>query len=553
MKKIRLLIPVASALLIVGCANGGGSSEVTSGGSNTSVSESTTSESTPSSEASSSIEIVNHPDTPSNYYQLNSTEYLAGSTHYDVRTSDGYVDMPSTGDQKLLVIPVEFTDAPASSLAGGAEQIRSYIHDTFFGETGTTSWYSLAEYYSVSSFNHLNFSGEVTNWWNCGLSKSEAAAGGTANVHNIVNSAVAWYKNVNGEESTKQYDTDGDGYVDAVYLIYSASIYGDATTSDDDFYWAYVTWTDNNPNVASPVPFNFMWASWQFMFEAEYKSSSGTWNYSSIASGTAKVDAHTFIHETGHLMGLEDYYTYDDPTVDYEALGGLDMMDYNIGDHNIWSKWILGWADPIVVTDSTSLTLEPSNLNGQFVLLAPSYKNQVYGEYILLEFYAPTILNEKDAVNRYAGYYPLNYSEYGVKIYHVDARIAEYSYSVSGNNVTFTLIDYVDAIGESNYYQGLAHYNTKSYSMNPAFKLISIMEPGDRGTLKTKIRQQGSSDRTLGYYNLASNSFLFQEGDTFGYDSFANYKLDSGDQLGFRFAITSLTEEGVNISFDKLA
>ena len=101
-----------------------------------------------------------------------------------------------------------------------------------------------------------------------------------------------------------------------------------------------------------------MWASQEFMFDAGYYDEEGNhsnWTTEQLASGNAKPDAHTFIHETGHMIGLDDYYSYDRGKGDYGGLGGLDMMDFNIGDHNGYSKWMLGWLHPQMVKNQVSL------------------------------------------------------------------------------------------------------------------------------------------------------------------------------------------------------
>ena len=49
-----------------------------------------------------------------------------------------------------------------------------------------------------------------------------------------------------------------------------------------------------------------------------------------------------------------DYYNYDagdeSSTTPYLAPAGcLDMMDFNIGDHMAYSKFLLGWIEPTVI------------------------------------------------------------------------------------------------------------------------------------------------------------------------------------------------------------
>ena len=45
-----------------------------------------------------------------------------------------------------------------------------------------------------------------------------------------------------------------------------------------------------------------------------------------------KLDTHTFVHESGHLLGLNDYYCYDTENT-WDPAGVLDMQSYNVGDH----------------------------------------------------------------------------------------------------------------------------------------------------------------------------------------------------------------------------
>ena len=70
------------------------------------------------------------------------------------------------------------------------------------------------------------------------------------------------------------------------------------------------------------------------------------------------VDAHTFIHETGHLLGLDDYYDYNDYRGAKGGLYGADMMDNNIGDHGSVNKLLLGWIEPTVVCGAGEINID---------------------------------------------------------------------------------------------------------------------------------------------------------------------------------------------------
>ena len=137
------------------------------------------------------------------------------------------------------------------------------------------------------------------------------------------------------------------------------------------------------------------------------------------ASGkNISLNAETIIHETGHILGLDDYYDYDDQKGPDGGLGGGDMMDYNIGDHNPFSKILMGWVTPYVVTKSTTINLDSFASTGECILLIDEYST-IYDEYYLLDYYTPNSLNKLEA-----GYNGL-FSISGIRIYHVDARITK--------------------------------------------------------------------------------------------------------------------------------
>jgi hypothetical protein len=148
------------------------------------------------------------------------------------------------------------------------------------------------------------------------------------------------------------------------------------------------------------------------------------------------VDAHTYIHESGHLMGLPDYYCYDtasNPTTGKRShpspLGGVAMMDENVSDHDIATKFALGWLHPYVVNGACDLTLRPSQTSGDCLLFpakGSTWNGSAFTEYLLLELYTPTGLNELDATTAYS-YHPQGYTLPGVRLLHVDARIVDWS------------------------------------------------------------------------------------------------------------------------------
>ena len=126
-------------------------------------------------------------------------------------------------------------------------------------------------------------------------------------------------------------------------------------------------------------------------------------------------------------MGLEDYYvaSQHEGEQNYGPMGAVDMMDFNITDHNAWSKFAYGWIKPYVVDDSCEITLKSSCRSGEAIILptSNSFNNSAFDEFIMMEYYTPDLLNYQDSFVGYPNS-PRGFTENGVRIYHVDARLA---------------------------------------------------------------------------------------------------------------------------------
>ena len=123
------------------------------------------------------------------------------------------------------------------------------------------------------------------------------------------------------------------------------------------------------------------------------------------------------MHETGHILGLPDYYDYDGSIGPKGGLGGWDMMDYNWGDHNAFSKYLLGWIDPVVISSGThQIILPPSGTTSSdnTVLIMPNAVPDSFGEFFLVQYREPGTGNDplKTGLNK------------AVWIWHVDSTLS---------------------------------------------------------------------------------------------------------------------------------
>lgn len=490
-RKTFFIIPIL-AMLLAGCGPVGDSSSVTD---STSI--------FPSDETSSSSDEEEHDS----FYRAPDQEI----TYHDVSRAGEMDSIPAIGDVDLLVIPVIIDGYESTATS----KTRSDIQKAMFGEAEDTSWESVASFYQKSSYGKLNLSGIVTNWFDSGYSSSDMLSLEKKDIDSVsilMEDAIDWVRDTQPQIDLKDFDNDSDGHIDAVWMIYSAP------SNLNDVFWAYVYWNyrnQNNKSIANPTPFAYGWASYDFMYEG---------------NGSSGIDGHTYIHETGHLLGLDDYYDYDGDT---SPMGGIDMMDYNIIDHNGFSKFALGWTNPYVVTGDADIEISPASSTGDSVLLSADWNGNPFDEYILIELYTPDGLNEKDSKSAYPGNNMRGFTVPGVRMYHIDARLFDRRART-----------YVDNLDVSNAYIGASNSESWSFlaSNQAKFKLLSLVD----------------ANKNVKYlsnpYAVATNKTLFSEGKTFTFQDYKTafplgngLKMNDGTTFPFSIEFSQVNSESAKI------
>jgi M6 family metalloprotease-like protein len=313
--------------------------------------------------------------------------------------------MPTTGNVKVFALLVDFQDWPSFSTP-------SEIDSALFGDGGAIPgnqfpYESLTSYYERSSYNLLHLSGMTIGWYHAPYNRSavvESAAGREA----VIKEAIAAF---DGSVDFSQFDNDGDGTIEYFIVVWTGPDTGWAT-----FWWGYRTsWTDSGYSVDGKSLAKYSW-----QWEGDGPNHFGPYN------------PHVVIHETGHGLGLPDFYDYDDTVGPDGGVGGLDMMDANWGDHNSFSKWVLEWLTPTVVaTGSQTLTLNPSGTSPEAVVVMPgAVSSDAFREF----FVAQNRCRVADDPAPVAGG-PTAYPTDGMLVWHVDARLngagTDYAYDNS--------------------------------------------------------------------------------------------------------------------------
>ncbi len=411
----------------------------------------------------------------------------------DVTDQGYYLDgCPTTGSPAVLVIPVQFSDSMAED--------KGYTTDALvdaFSKGGETDYYSVYDYYYISSYGQLTLDITVLDYWFTPKYDSEYYYEATYYYYDseveigdqlVLDEALAYLA---GIMDLSKFDSDNNGIIDSVVLINTLDI------GEENFYWAYRYWNIYTDDEGYYYEYDgvsandYMWASYQFLYEGY--DAEGNFD----VSDSSVRNTYTYIHEFGHILGLDDYY---DTAYVNDPLGGCDMMDAMTGDHNAFSKFNLGWitTSRLVTTDtSVTLTLEDFSKNGDTIILANNWDEQLgaYQEYYVLVYYTNNGLNAGDEY----GYFARD----GIVVYHVNASLCVEDYS-----------------GET-YYD---IYNTNT----------DVSDPYGYGTENNLIEIVKSGEDTFTY--IVGSTFVGEY-------------LDGGDKLGYTFTIDSITSESATITF----
>ena len=225
--------------------------------------------------------------------------------------------MATVGAGHVLALRVSFPDhsfADDDTLEALDELING-------GGMSAFPYESLHAYYERASYGALDISGTAVDY--------QAKHERSYYQHDINLLFVEALDALDETLDLSQFDGNGDGYIDCVYLHFAGPDAGWGST------WWSQEWTV--PQQAPPEVYERSWDGKRL------------WNACLLADNcAADMAASTLIHETGHVLGLPDLYSYRRSTIGLSGRSGcltFDLMDNNAGDTNAFFKWMLGWVD----------------------------------------------------------------------------------------------------------------------------------------------------------------------------------------------------------------
>jgi M6 family metalloprotease-like protein len=307
--------------------------------------------------------------------------------------ADWAYGLPAHGTPKFPVFLVDFSDYPHY-----ANQTIAEVASGFNGP-GYSSKYpysSLRGYYYNSSNYHLTTTGYVYGWYRAAHPRSYY----TSNPSLLVKEVTTAY---NPAINFSQFDSNGDGYLDAVFIKWTGPNTGWGST-----WWAWQGGSFDSTYVLDGKKLHKWVWSWY-----------GGWGTNVNHQYYPRVD----IHESGHLLGLPDLYDYTGTTYPKGGVGGFDMMDANYGDHNAWSKFMLGWTTGALVQTPAEAGNFTMTAGGSPFFVGP-WRWGSMGENYVVQY-----------VKGGVGNYPAGYPN-GVQIWHVDSSL-----NVAGTSYNFSNSD----------------------------------------------------------------------------------------------------------------
>ena len=175
-----------------------------------------------------------------------------------------------------------------------------------------------------------------------------------------------------------QYDTDGDGNIDNVFVYYAG--HNEAEGGGKNTVWPHRSIINSGEKVSGKRIYDYACTS-------ELRGS----------SGNSMCGIGTFCHEFSHVLGLPDYYDTD-PDDEQYTIGTWDLMcsgNYNGNgktppSYTAGERFQLGWAKPIQLKDAGMHTLPPVESSNTIYLISEGDHNLSFdeadpSEYWLLE------------------------------------------------------------------------------------------------------------------------------------------------------------------------
>jgi len=247
-----------------------------------------------------------------------------------------------------------------------------------------------------------------------------------------------------------QFDTDGDGIVDNVFIYYAG--HNEAEGGPEDSVWPH-RWELEKRLIIDGVQIK------GYACSSELRGSRGA-----IMCGIG-----TFAHEFGHVYGLVDYYATEGG--EHHTLSKWSIMDegayLNEGrtppTYSAYDRFYLGWLTPTILKSSRSVSLPDLKSSNKAYLISPTKLHNLEGnnpnpkEFFLLE-------------NRQKTGWDAFLPNSGMLITRINYNAFTWSINSPNNDKKAMGVDIMEA-------DGIADKNTLAGDPFPGFAMVTHFNP----------------------------------------------------------------------------
>ncbi len=390
-----------------------------------------------------------------------------------------------TGKKKGIVILAQFTDVKFQT-ANNLTRYKRIMNEAGYNEGSFKG--SVADYFKEQSAGQFELDFDVVGPYT--MSNNQKYYGANDSQGNDMR-AEAMIKEAcqqaNAEVNFADYDWDGDGEVDQVFVLYAGKGEADGGTANTIWPHMYTL----KEGTGSSITLDGVVID-------TYACSNEIDSYGSIEG------IGCFCHEFSHCMGFPDFYDTD--YSGWFGMGDFDLMcsgSYNgatflPAGYTAHEKMMCGWKEPIVLSDSslTVTNLQPMSKHGDTYII---YNDNHPDEYFMIE-------------NRQKTGFDAGYPAKGLLITHVDFDKTIWEYNIPNTKVTST----------SDYYK---YYH---FPLNDHQRMSFL-----------------HADNTESSYNMSSDLYPYGKRDSLSATSTPAAKLFNANSKGTKtvdWAITNITQ-----------
>lgn len=320
---------------------------------------------------------------------------------------------PALGKRKCPVLLVEFPDIKFTS--GTKERFNDMLNKPGYDYDGATG--SSVDYFRDNSNGQFepefDVFGPVTLDNESGYYGQNDSSGNEWNLGYMVKEAC---QKLDGEVDFSQYDHDGDGVLDYVYIYYAG--HGENDTGATSLIWPQSWYMSSTP-------------AGEFQIDGVTVNKFATSN--ELQASGRFVGIGTFVHEFSHVLGLPDLYatTYTNAFTpgDWSVLahGPYNNEGRTPPNYSAYERSELGWLDLKELDKPEDITLKPVDENMGFRI-----STEKSNEYYVFEN------RQREGWDKYI-------PGHGMLVWHIDYNETRWTNNLVNTNASHQYVDIVEA------------------------------------------------------------------------------------------------------------